>query len=323
MSFARKAALLTAISITFTLAVPAIGQPERGIEVGQGIEPRELRTLEQEKIQLPAPEGLTVVVFWATWSPRSAKALEIWQRFGEQYAEHGVQVIAVNADHQGMGQEDELKIQDYLSQHSLSLPVIVDAQLELYNEIGIIVLPTSLFFKPDGTLDYKYPSLPSSAESDLRKDLEIKLGIAKEPTEEEDIHRGKLAYQPKNNALLYYNMGKRIHERGFPEKAKAKYVEALQKDPEYTDPLRALEELFFTKGRTPEAEEQLKNLLTGGGLTGLIEHIGEGETIVLDKEEPEQKAAPADTLDGPPKAAVEKELTPMERMKLLMKQKGN
>jgi tetratricopeptide (TPR) repeat protein len=222
-----------------------------------------------------------------------------------------------------MGEEDELKIRDYLSLHSLSLPVIVDAQLELYNEIGIIVLPTSLFFKPDGTLDYKYPSLPSSAESDLKKDLEIKLGIAKETTEEEDTHRGKLAYQPKNNALLYYNMGKRIHERGFPEKAKAKHIEALQKDPDYADPLRALEGLFFTEGRTPEAEEQLKNLLTAGGLTGLIEHIGEGEPIIMNKEEPEQKAATADTTGAPPKAAVEKELTPMEKMKLLMEQKGN
>ena len=112
MSFVRKSALLMAAVIMSTLAVPAIGQSERGIEIGQGIQPRELRTIEQEKIQVPASEGLTVVVFWGTWSPRSAKALELWQRFGEEYAQHGVQVVTVNADHQHTGLRTGLTLDD-------------------------------------------------------------------------------------------------------------------------------------------------------------------------------------------------------------------
>ena len=147
MSFVQKSTLLMTAVIMLTLAVPAIGQTERGIEVGQGIGPRELRTIEREKIQVPAPEGLTVVVFWGTWSPRSAKALELWQRFGDQYAQHGVQVITVNADHQHMEADDIEKVRQYLADHDISLPVNVDSELEFFNEVGIIVLPTSLFFK--------------------------------------------------------------------------------------------------------------------------------------------------------------------------------
>ncbi|MDT8394832.1 MAG: redoxin domain-containing protein [bacterium] len=302
------------VVIISTLAVPAIGQPERGIEVGQGIGPREMRTIEREKINVPDPEGLTVVVFWATWSPRSAKALELWQRFGARYAGHGVRVITVNADNQDMGREDEIRIRDYLAENSLSLPVIMDARLDLFNEIGVIVLPTSLFFKPDGTLDYKYPGFPSSAELDLQEDLESRLGIAKEPTQEEAASRGKLAYQPRNNALLFFNMGKMLHRKGFPEKARAKYVEALQKDPGYADPLRALEGLFFAEGRTPEAQEQLRSFLTANGLEGVIEKISQGETG--------QKAAVAATPGSPPKAETEKEISPMERMRLLMEKEN-
>ncbi|MDF1535345.1 MAG: redoxin domain-containing protein [bacterium] len=309
----KKSTLFIAVVIISTLAVPAIGQPERGIEVGQGIGPREMRTIEREKINVPDPEGLTVVVFWATWSPRSAKALELWQRFGARYDGHGVQVITVNADNQDMGPEDEIRIRDYLAGNSLSLPVIMDARLELFNEIGVVVFPTTMFFKPDGTLDYRYPGFPSSAELDLQEELESRLGIAKEPAEEGDIDRGKLAYQPKNNALLFYSMGRRVHEKGFPEKARAKYVEALQKDPEYADPLRALEGLFFADGRTPEAQEQLRSFLTASGLEGVIEKISQGETG--------QKAAPAYTSDAPAKAETEKEISPMERMRLLMEGK--
>lgn len=204
------------------------------------------------------------------------------------------------------------------------MPVIVDSELELFNEIGIIVLPTVLFLKPDGTLDYKYVGFPSSAELDLEEDLEAQLGIAREPTAEEETTRGKLAYQPRNNALLFYNMGKRIHEKGFPEKAKAKYIESLQRDSEYTDPLIALERLFFAGGRTPETEDRLKSLLTTSGLKDVIENISkEGEVKNNDMKTADQVSVPEDAAQAaqvPASTATPKikKLTPLERMRLLI-----
>lgn len=314
MGLMKKLTLLMAAVIVSTLAVPAIGQPERGIDVGQGIEPRELKTIEREKVHLPAPEGLTAVIFWATWSPRSVKALELWQQFGDHYSENGLRVITVNSDHQDMGTEDEVKIRDYIVENGITLPVVVDAQLELFNEIGVIVLPTTLFFKPNGTLDYKYASFPSSAEMDLKEDLEIKLGIAEEIDEEEAANRGKLVYQPKNNALLFYNMGRRIHQKGFPEKAKAKYIEALQKDPEYIDPLLALEKMFLESGMKAETRERLESLLSASGLGGLIEKISLAQAPPTGPEEQVEHADPAPALAS----TEEKPLSPMEKMRLLM-----
>jgi thiol-disulfide isomerase/thioredoxin len=322
MNFKRKAAFLTAVIITATLAVPAVGQPERGIEVGQKIEPRQIKTIEREKVLLPVEEGLTVLLFWSTWSPRSEPALKLWKKFGDMYKEHSISVLTVNADHQHMEVEDIDKVREYIVLNEVTLPVIVDSELELFNEIGIIVLPTVLFFNSDGTLDYKYAGLPTSAELDLKENLEAKLGIAREPTAEEEVMRGKLAYQPRNNALLFYNMGKRIHEKGFPEKAKAKYIEALQRDSEYADPLRALEGLFFAKGRTPVAVDRLKSLLTASGLESVIEKFQEKPVGM----EAGQVSAPeatvqADQESAPAATPVAKKLTPMERMKLLMEGK--
>ena len=311
MIFSNKAALLVAMVITATLAVPAVGQPERGIEVGHKIEAREVRTIEREKITLPAEEGLTVLLFWSTWSPRSSSAINIWQEYDEEYKKNGITVLSVNADNQRMEESDIKTVRDYIAENEVTLPVILDKGLELFNEIGVIVLPTTLIFKPDGTLDYKYAGLPSSAALDLKEDLEAKLGIAGEPTGEEDGNRGKLAYQPKNNALLFFGMGKRYQEKGYPEKAKAKYIEALQKDPDYADPLRSLEGLFFADGRTPDTEDRLNALLTVSGLEGVIEKI-------------QEKAEVQEAVQAPAPAAVpqeKKELTPMERMKLLMEKK--
>lgn len=323
MNFQNKTAILAVVFLVATLAVPAVGQPERGIEVGQKIEPRQFRTIEREKITLPVEEGLTVLLFWSTWSPRSEPALGLWKKYGDEYRDNGVNVFTINADHQDMQPVDVQIVRDYIAQREIDLPVVVDSQLEFFNEIGIIVLPTTLIFKPDGTLDYKYAGFPTSAELDLKQDLEAKLGIAEKPTGEEETTRGKLAYQPKNNALLFYNMGKRIHEKGFPEKAKAKYIEALQRDREYADPLRSLEGLFFDQGRTAEAEDRLKTLLTASGLEAVIGNIQE-EPEGMEVEQMPAPEATAQSGQVPAQAATSeaKKLTPMERMKLLM-EKGN
>ena len=324
MNFPRKAAILAVAILVATLAVPAVGQPERGIEVGQKIEPRQVRTIEREKLTLPVEEGLTVLLFWSTWSPRSVPALELWKKYGDDYRDSGVNVFTINADHQDMQPGDIQKVRDYIALNDVALPVIVDSELELFNEIGIIVLPTVLFMKPDGTLDYKYAGFPTSAALDLQEDLEAKLGIAGEPAAEEEATRGKLAYQPQNNALLFYNMGKRIHEKGFPEKAKAKYIEALQRDREYADPLRALEGLFFASGRTPEAEERLKSLLTAGSLEEIIGDISEegdaqdGDVKTADQVSASDATNQAAQVLAPAATPEVKKLTPMERMKLLM-----
>ncbi|MDF1525802.1 MAG: redoxin domain-containing protein [bacterium] len=319
MNFQNKTAILAVVILVATLAVPAVGQPERGIEVGQKIKPRQFRTIEREKIILPVEEGLTVLLFWSTWSPRSEPALQLWKKYGDEYRDYGVNVFTINADHQDMQPEDVQKVREYIAQREIDLPVVVDSQLEFFNEIGVIVLPTVLFFKPDGTLDYKYASFPSSAELDLKEDLEAKLGIADEPTAEEETTRGKLTYQPKNNALLFFGLGKRYHEKGYPEKARDKYIEALQKDSEYADPLRSLERLFFDKGRTPEAEDRLKTLLTDSGLEAVIGSIQEEPEGM----EVEQMSAPEATAQSGQVSAQAatpeaKKLTPMERMKLLM-----
>ena len=322
MNFPKKAAFFTAVIITATLAVPAVGQPERGIGVGQKIEPRQLKTIDREKMMLPVEEGLTVVLFWSTWSPRSEPALQLWKKYVDLYKEHSMSVLTINADHQNMEAADIDKVREYIAQNEVVLPVIVDADLDLYNEIGIIVLPTLLFMKPDGTLDYKYAGFPTSAELDLKEVLEAKLGIAREPITGEEATRGKLTYQPKNNALLYYNMGKRIHEKGFPEKAKAKYIESLQRDPEYPDPLRALEGLFFANGRTAETEERLMDFLASGGLEGVIENIREApEEIEAEQVSPPDKTASAEQASAPAATPEVKKLTPMERMKMLMEGK--
>ena len=289
---AAACVLLTAI-----FAVPARGDAERGIHVGDSIPPRTLKALDREDIALPAAEGLTVLVFWATWSPRSEPALAMWQEYQEEYREHGVAVITANADHQHMEAEDFEKVNAFLAEKGISLPTYVDQDLEHFNEIGVIVLPTTLFLRPDGQLVYKMAGFPTSARMDIREDLERELGIAEVEEAEEVAAEAEPAYQPKSNANLYFNMGKQFHQKGQTDKARQRYLLALQKDPDYDEPLRGLEGIFFADGKTAEAEEELKAQLTESGLEQVIDRVGQGEPLVFE---------------------AKKKMDPMERMRLLM-----
>jgi tetratricopeptide (TPR) repeat protein len=271
------------------------------MEVGSVFEPRKLKTLGMEKIRVPAEEGITVVLFWATWSPRSRTALSMWEEYRDKYGEHPLTVITINSDNQRMESEDINRVKSYIKENSIGLPVTIDKDLELFNEIGIIVNPTTLFFDSDGKLTYKLPSFPSSARLDLKEELEIQLGLAERQTEEEVAHRGKLEYQPKNNALLYYNLGLNLHKKGFTEKARARYITALQRDPDYTEPLRTLEGMFFDANQTQEAKSKLTKILRENNLEPLIEKIGQGEVIILE---------------------TKKKDDPMERMKRMMEMQG-
>ena len=156
------------------------------------------------------------------------------------------------------------------------MPVHIDEGLELFNAYSVKAIPTAFFLDQNGEVLYRYASFPTSAPLDLEEELEIKLGLRQRQTEEEVASRGKLEYQPKNNALLYYNMAVQLKKKGFPSKARKRLLVALERDPEYLDPLIALEEDFFEEGRTSDSEKALGMFFLENGFTELSKRYSEG-----------------------------------------------
>jgi thiol-disulfide isomerase/thioredoxin len=281
MSFGTLRRLVPALALSLlsqAAALPGVAAAElRGIREGDALPSRSLKTPEGKDLALPGGEkGTVVVVFWSTWSPRSLPLLALWQEMAGEYSSHPLRVVAVNADHQVMDAERREAVKKYLADNGVTLPVAIDDGLALYNEIGVIALPTTLFFRADpagAVLVRESPGFPSSARLDLREELETELGIAKK--EEPAGHpRGQLAYQPANNALLYFGMGNALHKVGMPEKGHLRWAEALRRDGDYPDPLLALEQDFFAKGRTPESEAALHDFLAQENLPALAARYG-------------------------------------------------
>ena len=185
-----------------------------------------------------------VVVYWATWSSRSPAILQFAERELRKYEKLGMKVIAVNADHQEMKAEDFQAVRDKVKELGLAMPVFLDRGLVGYNALGIISTPTTLILDNSLTLREAYPGFPSVAKDDIPERIDAFLGIVREKRAESAQYL--LDHKPKNYALQYYNLGKRIFlgalspmgelRGGVPESAIDRLDEAIRRDPDFFRP---------------------------------------------------------------------------------------
>lgn len=278
--------LLALAAALFWVGVfPAWGLGSRGLQVGDVLTVRTVVSVDGQALELPSGSRLNVIVFWATWSPRSAPALKLWQQMAVDYSAQDMKVVAVNADHQDLGQAEMDAITGFVHENGIKLPIVLDRGLKLFNEIGVIVVPTAVLINSEGKITDWMGSLPTSAALDYREKLDRVFGLSREPAEKEEVRvEVKQVYKPENRAGLYYNLAKQLQKKGFRMKARARFITALQKDPNYPAPVAALEKDFFKDGETPEAVEGLRQLLLKGGLEDLAAGY-------ISEEEPETKAA--------------------------------
>ncbi|RJP22290.1 MAG: hypothetical protein C4529_06190 [Deltaproteobacteria bacterium] len=192
---------------------------------------------------LVGPKGL-VVIYWATWSSRSPGILLFAEKELRKYEAQGMKVVAVNADHQEMKTEDHQAVRDKVKELGLTLPVFHDRGLVGYNALGIISVPTTLIMDNALSLREAYPGFPSVAKTDIPEKIDAVLGIVREKRPEKAQYL--LDHKPKNHALQYYNLGKRMFlvarspsgelRGGVPDSAIDRLNEAIRRDPDFFRP---------------------------------------------------------------------------------------
>jgi len=267
-----KRCLSTAVCLT-AIASPwwsASAFALRGIGAGGKVPDIELSGVTGEGGKLSSfvgPKGL-VVIYWATWSSRSPGILQFAEKELHRYEKLGLNVIAVNADHQEMTAEDFAAVREKVKELGLTLPVLHDKGLVGYNAIGIISTPTTLIL--DNTLAAKdaYPGFPSSAKDDIPERIDAFLGIVREKRAESAQYI--LDHKPKNYALQYYNLGKRLFlsarspsgelRGGVPQSAIDRLDEAIRRDPDFFRPYLMKAIIYHAAGSNEERDSALDNI---------------------------------------------------------------
>ncbi len=271
MNFLKRclsaAVCLTAIASPWW---PASAFALRGIDVGGKVPDIELSGVNVAGGKLSSfagPRGL-VVVYWATWSSRSPAILQFAEKEIRRYEKLGLNVIAVNADHQEMKAEDIAAVREKVKELGLTLPVLYDKGLVGYDAIGIISTPTTLIL--DNTLSAKeaYPGFPLVAKDDISERIDAFLGIVREKRAEGAQYL--LDHKTKNYSLQYYNLGKRLFlsarsssgelRGGVPQSAIDRLDEAIRRDPDFFRPYLLKAVIYHAAKELAKRDSALDNI---------------------------------------------------------------
>jgi len=115
------------------------------VQVGSVAPDFVLKSLDGESVQLSDFEGKGVFLnFWGTWCEPCKREMPYMERQYQYYKEQGVEIIAINVA------ESNLAVENFVNQHGLSFPVVLDKNMEVLNAYGVDPLPTTFLINPDG-----------------------------------------------------------------------------------------------------------------------------------------------------------------------------
>lgn len=263
-------------------AIPHAGAAFKYLKVGMEVPEFSMKTLEGQEYTLAQIKGqpATLIVFFATWSPRSTPALGDAQKLAAQYADKGLRVLAVNVNRLSLGPDDRRQIDDLRTSLKLTVPIVIDAGLETYNAFGVVATPSTAVINAEGKIVHEAASYLRSTGDDIRESVEILLGVREAP--QADAVAAKPAYKPDSKALRHFNFGRTMLQRGNRDKAIDQLEQAAAADPTYAAPRVFLGHLLLAK-KDPKGLEQAAELFaTAIALApdDVTAHTGRGEALL-------------------------------------------
>jgi len=238
----------------FTMALPQWGAAAfKNVAVGQPSPAFTLKDLEGRSRESAAllGRGVSVVVFWATWSPRSREILTDLEKLRAELGPERLQLIAINAEHIVIGAADRDAIRALAAETHTTATVLVDEGLVAFNAFGVMAVPSSLVLDATGRVTYTLAGYPTTMRSDLddavRKALGLPTSVELRPAQE---------YVPKNHGLMYYNFGRLLLEKRLEEKAVEQFRISVERDPAFKKPHLELGLYHLRRGEVEEARTE-------------------------------------------------------------------
>jgi len=129
---------------------PAPQQPA-GTEVGSMMPEYSAMWLDGSKFELETRKGRVVLLnLWATWCGPCRYEIPELQTIHDKYAAKNFEVIGVSVDESGVE-----SVRDFVKEHEMTYPVVLDAEGKLANVFQTSVLPTSVVIDRNGKIVWK------------------------------------------------------------------------------------------------------------------------------------------------------------------------
>jgi peroxiredoxin len=118
--------------------------------VGKAAPDFELQNLDGQSISLSDLKGKPVLInFWATWCGPCVSEMPYLQEIHDEWSGKGLVVLAINIG------DSSSEAEQFLQNHNLSLPVLLDTGKVVAQRYNIRGIPTTFFIDKDGIIQEK------------------------------------------------------------------------------------------------------------------------------------------------------------------------
>lgn len=126
-----------------------------------------LSGLDGKEVKLSSLKGKTVLLdFWATWCPPCVRALPEINEIYHARKDSGLQVFAIDVG------EPKGKVQSFLTQKKLDLPVLLDDQEEASGKYSIRGIPTTIVIGPDGIIRKVFVGIAPGGRAEIEREID-------------------------------------------------------------------------------------------------------------------------------------------------------
>lgn len=235
-TFCRRLLLVTMLVLLFASTLPARAEAEEPMEI-PAISDFTLKALDGSDFNLESRRGqpLTVISFFATWSPRSATVLAELHKLEDKFKEKGqasVLLVAINAESESTATDFDAQLSQYVKDNNVDFTVLLDKGLATYRAWSIKALPTTFVLDKELKVVAYVPGAPSSIHELLFESSLKALGME---SEHPDADAAPTRYQASRNEMLNYGLSEKLLERGSPRKALDKIEIVVEKDLKFPD----------------------------------------------------------------------------------------
>jgi thiol-disulfide isomerase/thioredoxin len=147
------------------------GDEKPGTDVGSTMPEYAAMHLDGSKFDLAAKRDKVVLLnVWATWCGPCVFEIPELQQIHDRYAAKGFEVIGVSVDESGVE-----SVKQFVDEHKMRYPIVLDAEGKLANILQTSVLPTSIIIDRQGKVVWKKYGAIFKGDQELEKAIQAAL----------------------------------------------------------------------------------------------------------------------------------------------------
>ncbi len=204
-------------------------------------------------------DKLTILLFWASWSRQSEKALKQMEKLYVKYKDQGLSVIGINVERQTMDDKVLADIKGAIERLKVSFPILIDRGLIAFHDYGVIAVPTTVILDKYRKIVFVMSGFPLVGTRDM---IHFVTAVIEGKKIQAEVAQ-RTGYHPDKRAVRYWNMGiKALKSKRSFNSSENLFKKAIAADPNWVFPYLSLGRFYEKQNDFKQAGEQFQKALT-------------------------------------------------------------